>query len=276
MTMMKTLAKKLPTMRHTDKTRRVIPKSRTFQLKMASWMIIDGLKVANCISRAPARSIIRHKDSKTHFDVLFYSPSTGIKTELADERMITPLFVHGNWRPRGKLDVAQRLTHARQAGRHQAAIGGQERRHYAPSRCAKTFAAPVSFSSFTVTREDHVTEPQEIPALAYRTFAGPVLDPRDVFNKTSRVAIRYNVLQQTRTTNTLCIHGPVCSLTLHVPLIHPACWRVENDTGGAESPDEKTPPASDGRAFAACVLPNVFVVHTDLRSADGPLAGPLA
>jgi hypothetical protein len=41
---------------------------------MASWMIIDGLKVANCISRAPARSIIRHKD-KIHFDVLFYSPS---------------------------------------------------------------------------------------------------------------------------------------------------------------------------------------------------------
>lgn len=47
-------------------------------------IIIDGLKVANCISRAPARSIIRHKD-KIHFDVLFYSiRHPAIKTEMAD------------------------------------------------------------------------------------------------------------------------------------------------------------------------------------------------
>jgi hypothetical protein len=71
MTTMKTLAKKLPTMKDQTSYSKIAHLStQNGQLDI----IIDGLKVANCISRAPARSIIRHKD-KIHFDVLFYSPS---------------------------------------------------------------------------------------------------------------------------------------------------------------------------------------------------------
>lgn len=71
MTTMKTLAKKLPKMKDQTSYSKIAHLStQNGQLDI----IIDGLKVANCISRAPARSIIRHKD-KIHFDVLFYSPS---------------------------------------------------------------------------------------------------------------------------------------------------------------------------------------------------------